>query len=89
MRHTSSTAGLSTRMLMFASGSFSAPASWFGNSAITSVHTTPSTKKVHHATEKIRRTWFGRFIVFASLIMRESATGSPAVASVRNTLYIL
>ena len=51
-----------------------------------SVQTTPSTQKVSQATEKMRLTWFGRFIVFASLIMRESATGRPAVATVRNTL---
>ena len=42
-------------------------------------------KKVHQATENVRRTWLGRFIVLASAIMRESATGRPAVATVRNT----
>ena len=76
-------------MLFAASMSLSASASCVGNRAMARVHTTPSTKKVHQATEKMRRTWFGRFIVLASLIMRESATGRPAVARVRNTLYIL
>ena len=73
-------------MLSLASGSFSESASALGKRAIMSVHTTPMTKKVHQATENIRRTWLGRSIVFASAMSRESATGSPAVASVRKTL---
>ena len=76
-------------MLLSAPGLCSISASAFGKSAMTSVHATPKTKNVRQATEKVRRTWFGRFIVFASLIMRESATGRPAVATVRNTLYML
>ena len=51
-----------------------------------SVQATPSTKNVHQATEKMRLTWLGQFIVLASLIMRERATGRPAVARVRKTL---
>ena len=76
-------------MLCEASTSLSESASSVGKRNITSVQTTPRTRKVSQATEKIRFTWFGRFIVFASLIMRERATGRPAVATVRNTLYML
>ena len=41
---------------------------------------------VSHATRKILRACIGRSSVSASLIMRESATGMPAVAMVRKTL---
>ena len=73
-------------MLLAASMSLSISASWVGKRAMMSVQTTPSTKNVHQATEKMRLTWLGRFIVLASLIMRERATGRPAVARVRKTL---
>ena len=73
-------------MLCVASTSLSASASSVGKRNMMSVHIIPSTQKVSHATEKVRLTCAGRFIVFASLIMRESATGRPAVATVRNTL---
>ena len=76
-------------MLGSALGSLSASASCLGKRAIMSVQARPMAKKVHQATEKMRRTWLGRFIVFASLIMRERATGRPAVAKVRNTPYML
>lgn len=76
-------------MLCEASTSLSASASSVGKRNMMSVQIMPSTQKVSQATEKMRLTWFGLFIVFASLIMRESATGRPAVATVRNTLYML
>ena len=76
-------------MLGSALGLLSAAASCPGKIAITAVQIRPMAKKVHQATENVRRTWLGRFIVLASAIMRESATGRPAVATVRNTLYML
>ncbi len=64
-------------------------ASQFGNRNIIDVLSAPRAKKVHEATEKVRLTCIGLPCVFAALIIRDSATGSPAVASIRKTLNTL
>ena len=46
----------------------------------------PMAASVPAAVRKMRCTWAGRSSVSASEIMRESATGNPAVASVRKKL---
>ena len=49
----------------------------------------PTTANTSSDTRKTRRICMGFPSVSASEIMRESATGSPAVVSVRNTLKML
>ena len=73
-------------MLCAARTLLSIPASSVGNRNMTKPSSRPKTANVSHATRKILRTCMGRPSVSASLIMRESATGIPAVAMVRNTL---
>ena len=86
MQHRS-TAGARAWMLKAASGLFIRVfASQSGNTNITVEQTAPRTKNVHHATRYVRRACICSPRVCAALIMRESATGKPAVASVRNRL---
>ena len=54
--------------------------------SISSVKNPPMAASVPEAVRKMRCTWAGRSSVSASEIIRESATGNPAVASVRKKL---
>ena len=60
-----------------------------GKSSIASVPNKPSPRKVHSPTRNTLRTCWSRPMASASEMRRESATGTPAVAMVRKTLYIL
>ena len=85
VRYTSTSAGDSAQMLCAARTLLSIPASSVGNRNMTSPSRMPKIANVSHATRKILRACMGRPSVSASLIMRESATGMPAVAIVRKT----
>ena len=62
------------------------PASQSGNRNMIAVLTAPRAKKVQKATEKVLLACICLPWVCASLIILDSATGSPAVASIRKTL---
>ena len=86
MRHTSSIAGLIAQMLCAASTSSIIAASSVGKRYMTRLLSSPIAANTSRETRKMRRICMGLPSVSASEIMRESATGRPAVESVRNTL---